>query len=191
MLKFFWYCLSIGKEEQDFVSDNLVELSNLLKTPPAGITLEAKPLPPSLVEVVESIYESWCNHDLPFSYFCKQIRMKLNSLDSKNIPLLVYCKCNSKLATAAKKENHLAQWGLMNDDYLISAVYEHCNKYILWHEILHLFDVDDCYPLDDPYARPTCVPNCIMQYVPNKKNVGKWPFLCKKNIKRIQACSEK
>ena len=83
MLKLFWYCLDMSEEDQNFVSDKLVELSNLLKTPPAGITLEVKPLPPSLVEVVESIYESWCNHDFPFCKFCKQVRIKLNSLNSK------------------------------------------------------------------------------------------------------------
>jgi len=200
MLKLFWYCLGIGKEEQigekeqNFVSDNLDKLSSLLKTPLVGITLEAKPLPPRLVEVVNSVYESWCNHDWPFSYFCKQIRNKLDSLDLKGMPLLVYCKNNSTLAKAAVKQDSLAKWGLTHDYYFVSAVYEPDNKYLLWHEALHLFDACDCYCYYNPenHAGSNCeLSNCIMQYAPTKETVGEWPFLCQKNIKRIQAWSKK
>ena len=108
------------------------------------------------------------------------------------MPFLVYCKGNSKLAKAAKEESPLAQWGLTNDYYLVSAVYKRCNKYLLWHEALHLFEVCDCYCYYNPNAGVNCdLSNCIMQYEPLKETVGEWPFLCEKNIKRIQACSEK
>jgi hypothetical protein len=198
MLKLFWYCLSIGKEEQigekeqNFVSDNLDKLSSLLKTSLVGITLEAKPLPPRLVEVVNGEYESWRDHGLSCHNFCLNIRNKLNSLNLKDMPLLVYCKNNSNLAKAAVKENSLAQWGLTRGEYLVSAVYEPDNKYVLWHETLHLFDACDCYCYYNPNAGSNCeLNNCIMQYEPTKENVGEWPFLCQKNIERIQAWSKK
>ena len=198
MLELFWYCLEMGEEEQigekeqNLVSDNLDRLSSLLKTPLVGITLETKLLPPRLVKEVNGVYESWCNHDLPFSFFCKQIRVKLNFV-LKDFPLLIYCKCNSKLAIAAVKENPLAKWGLTNIHYFVSAVYKPNNEYILWHEALHLFNVDDCYCCNNPdNTRSNCeLSNCIMQYKPTKENVREWPFLCQKNIERIQDWDKK
>jgi len=176
------------EEKTKFVSESMLELSSLLKKPPTGIILDTKPLSAELVNVVESTYNSWCEHNWQFCFFCKNIYLKLKSIESIPIHLLIYCSDDSKLANAARKENKLAKWGLVNDKYHVAAVYKSNDKYILWHEILHLFAVDDCYLPDNPYIGPTCeLPNCIMQYVPSKENVREWPFLCQENIKRIQA----
>jgi hypothetical protein len=191
MLKLFWHCLNTGEEDRNFVNDNLDKLSSLLKTPLVGITFEAKPLPPRLVEEVNGVYELWRNHGFSFHNFCLRIRNKFDSLNLKDMPLLVYCKNDSNLAKAAVKENPLAQWGLTYDNHLVSAVYEPDNKYLLWHEVLHLFGAEDCYNESEPQYLICELPGCIMQYVPTEINVCLWPFLCQKNIERIQAWSKK
>jgi hypothetical protein len=100
--------------------------------------------------------------------------------------ILVCCKDDSKLAKMAKTYVPIAKWGLMNNEVIL-AVYKLNNKYILWHEVLHLFGVDDCYDYKDPYNGTTCgLDNCLMQYAPSVKTVRKWPFLCEKNIKILQ-----
>jgi len=196
MLKLFWYCLDMSEEDQNFVVESLDELKQLLKRPSVEVELKVFPLAQDVVPGVRAeLSKPLQKTKDPFSAYYFAIRRK-NVPRDKCTPLMVYCKPSAGIVKAAKKQakerNGVSpRWGYMADDVL-SAVYERCNKYILWHEILHLFQVDDCYPLDDPYAGPTCeLPNCIMQYEPLKETVGEWPFLCEKNIKRIQACSEK
>lgn len=193
MLQLFWHCLDVEEEEKakKFIIESFTELVNSLKTPLANVELEAKPLSSNLAEVVENIYKNWSGRDLPFCSFCKQAHLKLKELTSQSIPLLIYCGDNSELSEAAKKENTSAKWGLMNECYSVSTVYKPGNKYILWHEALHLFDVDDCHkgPLE---PGPTCGHyGCLMQYIPTKDSVCSWPFLCKKNIEQLRNSSKK
>jgi len=176
----------MSKADQRFVEESLCELSELLKSPPVEIELKAVLLPAKVVQIVESELQNPPQQtEEPFRAYWLTINRKLSPPEWS--PLMVYCKPDSELAMAARKQCPKAIWGYMVD-YILSAVYRPGNKYILWHEILHLFDVDDCYLPNDPYAGPTCeLPNCIMQYEPLKETVGEWPFLCQENIKRIQA----
>lgn len=191
MLKLFWHCLDANEVDQKFVERTLYELKQLLKNPPAEIGLDAEPLYQQSAELVCSeLRNISLKTDRPFALWCASIRPKLSDL--KGTPLLIYSNADSVIAKAAEKENNLAKWGLMNDQFAVSAVYKLGNKYILWHEALHLFDACDCYCYANPNAGPNCeLSNCIMQYIPTKKTVGGWPFLCQKNIKRIQAWSKK
>ncbi len=192
MLELFWYCLDRGKEEQNFVAECLTELGDLLKRPPATTKLGAKPLPPELEHRATAILtKEFDEGEAPFSItYYRPFRKVLHEYN--DTPLLIYCKPNSNIAKAAKEECDRAVWGLCSDPPLITAVYEDGNKYILWHEALHLFDAVDCYCYANPEAGPNCeLVNCLMQYEPSEDRVREWPFLCQKNIKRIQDCSKR
>lgn len=61
------------------------------------------------------------------------------------------------------------------------------DKYIIWHEMLHLLGAYDCYDLSKNERGPNCdLPNCIMQYEATMANVGKWPFLCNGNLQLVR-----
>jgi len=181
MLKLFYYCLNMDKIAEQFVVKSLFELTELLSQSPVQVDFKPDPLPEKLRK--DELISDLCP-DIPcFSFWCKKIATKLLT----KYPLLVYCKPDSRIAQAAQKECNLACWGLTNNCYMVSAVYEPNNKYILWHEALHLFGVDDCYDYNRPNRGTNCeLNNCLMQYAPQKDSVGEWPFLCQKNIKRIQ-----
>jgi len=101
--------------------------------------------------------------------------------------LVIYCEPSSNIAKAIKKTNKIAEWGLCFQ-HRISAVYEKNNKYIIWHEVLHLFGVSDCYDIGNPNGPLTCeLEKCLMQYAPQEGNVAPWPFLCKSNIKWLKS----
>ena len=186
MLKLFYYCLNMDEIAKQFVVKSLSELTDLLSQPPVQVEFRPDPLPEKFRK--DKLISEPCSDILCFSLWCKRIFFELLN----HYPLLVYCRKDSKVAEAAIKENERAIWGLCKDDYSVSAVYQPENKYILWHETLHLFGVDDCYDLQKPNAGTTCgLDNCLMQYAPQKDTVGEWPFLCQKNIKRIQNWSNK
>ena len=191
MLKLYWYCLGLKELDQEFVERTLYELKHLLKRPPVQIELKAVLLDNQAAELVCSeLRNISLKTDRPFALWCALIRSKLSGL--KSTPLLIYSNADSVIAKAAIKENCSAKWGLMNDQFAVSAVYKLGNKYILWHEALHLFDAGDCYCYANPNAGTNCdLTNCIMRYEPLKETVREWPFLCEKNIKRIRACNEK
>jgi hypothetical protein len=95
---------------------------------------------------------------------------------------VIYCEPFSNIAKAIKKADEIAEWGQTYLNY-ISAVYKKENKYILWHEVLHLFGVADCYNPNSPNCD---LSSCLMQYAPEEGNVAPWPFLCEDNIKRLK-----
>jgi len=164
------------------------EIGQKLITNPNKIELQIKNLPFFLVKVLENVYNTWRYQNRVYSFFCKEARNKLDTIEPDSPALLVYCKAGSKLCIAAKEECERAVWGLTNDYYRISAVYEPNNKYILWHEALHLFGAEDCYELDNPNAGTTCkLEQCIMQYEPREGSVNEWPFICEKNTRKIKA----
>lgn len=190
MLKLFWHCLDLSQSDEQFVEKSLCELTVLLQKPSVRIDVEMLRLRQDIIQGVEDVLRNPSLEEKePFRQTIFTIRKKFSFSDWS--PLLLYCKPNSSIASAAKKQDKNAIWGYMCD-YKIAAVYRLNNKYILWHEVLHLFDVCDCYCYFNPNAGTNCdLTNCIMQYAPTPQTVGEWPFLCGKNIKRIRACNEK
>jgi len=181
MLKLFFYCLNMEEAAERFVADSLSELTNLLSQPPVQVEFRSDPLPEKFRN--DKLLSEPCSDILCFCYWCRRICFTILN----HYPLLVYCKPDSKIAQAAIKEDVRAKWGLCNDYYSVSAVYESNNKYILWHETLHLFGVEDCYDQNNPHNGTPCeLDDCLMQYAPTSQTVGDWPFLCHKNIKLIQ-----
>lgn len=72
----------------------------------------------------------------------------------------------------------------------LALVYGSADKYVIWHEALHLLGARDCYDTSDPWQNPgpTCeLPNCLMQYAPTSEAVRDWPFLCQNNLDLIES----
>ena len=97
--------------------------------------------------------------------------------------LLVRCPYNHHLARSSRLKNPDHKWGTCYDSRL-SLVYppidQQKNRHLIWHEAFHLLGAEDCY-------KHQCEkPNSIMQYAPTEENVGNWPFLCQRNIEKIQ-----
>ncbi|HUW19437.1 MAG TPA: hypothetical protein VMW16_09055 [Sedimentisphaerales bacterium] len=190
MLKVFWYCLDGNEKDRQFVTESFAELTNLLIISPAKVNLKATLLDEQSAKIADEVLsEPPKDTAEPLSNCYFDISKKVSR--DKCTPILVYCRPNSYIAEAIRKNQPLAKWGYTQQPY-ISAVYNQNNKYILWHEALHLFGADDCYDCNNPNSRTTCeLRNCLMQYAPTKETVGEWPFLCKENVERIRNWSDK
>ena len=58
----------------------------------------------------------------------------------------------------------MALWGAEVTGLLATVYRENPDKYIIWHEVLHIFGAEDCY---DVSGQNTCeLSTCIMQYAP-------------------------
>jgi hypothetical protein len=188
MLRLFWRCLELDKPTQSFVGEALDELRVLLANPPVELRLQAHPLPDDLGTVLDR-YLSSPPLEAKEPFRTCWMRFAEGRETGQWAPLLVCCRTDSKLAKAARAQSPNAVWGLFNE--LISAVYNLHNKYILWHEVFHLWGADDCYSKDNPNTGPHCgLPGCIMQYAPTPQTVCTWPFLCPKNVDRVRRWSE-
>jgi len=187
MFELYWHCAGQNKTDEAFVEKSLSELHQLLSEPPVGRGLIAK----RLGKEGQDIVEQWLSDPDVKAVFPHLLSE--GSFLSKNMPqdegwspLLVFCQPDSLLAKRLKRVRYGAAWGYCEVP-TISAVYEPSNKHILWHETLHLFDVDDCYDYNDPNNGTTCeLPDCLMQYAPSSQTVGKWPFLCKKAVEKLR-----
>jgi len=184
MLKLYWHCIGMDEGDSKFVSDNLQELSELLWQPPTSVRMKPEKLPLEFSREVGSVLlKPPSDSKMPFTlnYVCP-IRKKIAAHEK---PLLIYCRADSNVARAAKRESPKAFWGLCSEPPfpLVVAVYERGNKHILWHEALHLFGVVDCYDYNRSNNGTNCeLNNCLMQFAPSAETIGGWPFLCKKNI---------
>lgn len=193
MLELYWYCEGMRDADRQFVAERLQELGEFLQRPPISVGMNAEELPSELAdEVVSVLRKTAGDSEAPFALdYVRPIRKKIAHHEN---PLLIYCRADSEIAKAAQTENPGAVWGLCSEPPrpLVCAVYKRGKRHILWHEVLHLFDAVDCYCYANPQAGPNCeLTNCLMQYVPTESTVGEWPFLCRKNIIRIQNWSKK
>lgn len=194
MLKLSCHFSFIGDENRKVVKSakdawqNLQALMQLLRRSPVNVSAEIeKPSSVLSNEIEKLLRKPFGSADEPFdTVYLHFIRKLIRRHHKKR--LLIYCNTKSHIAKAAiKQTDRLAKWGLCAND--IGALYEHENKHILWHEALHLFGADDCYDSNNPFAGTTCeLDKCIMQYAPREGRVRKWPFICKKNVKKIQDC---
>ncbi len=102
--------------------------------------------------------------------------------------LIVACAQQHELAAACRENNPQALWGGTIGPLAVS----YClgNRFLAWHEALHLMAADDCYDL--PNRGPICEQaNCIMQYDPTVHTVGPWPWLCRANAIRVRQWAER
>lgn len=96
--------------------------------------------------------------------------------------IFVFCDGHEDFAVAYQEHNNLARWGVAIPCRF--AIAWEPNKYLLWHETLHLVNAKDCY---NKYGINKC-PNaqCIMRLAPSHVNCGGSLSLCSKNVKRVQ-----
>jgi len=178
--------------DERFVAGALEELSQLLRTQPTELAITPKRLKDEseLMKEIGAVLDKVGNESDAF-LGCSLNIEKILPITAN---LLVYCVSNDPIAKAAIRESHQrARWGYTGDyvNYvrgaLFAAVYKPDNKFIIWHEALHLLGADDCYDENNLYQKkPDCdFPDGIMQYAPTPKNVRGWPFLCNKNVKLI------
>ncbi len=184
-IKNTYYCtLGLDERHDEFLRNSMDELFRHLSDSPMGfdcpfheLVIEHRTILSDVLEERNDIFEF-------FALSLSKIRKKVRQISR----LFILCPTESKIAYLAKKECPNAVWGFSNTQ--VSATYSLNNKYIVWHELLHLFEVDDCH-CGPEKPGPTCeLTNCIMQYAPTPQTVGEWPFLCQKNIKRIQSWSK-
>ncbi len=107
--------------------------------------------------------------------------------------LFVFCQGDEPFVTEAQKQNPDALWGAaVTDPHGIvpyALAWRPDNKYLLWHEALHVLGADDCY--DRSSGASTCPEQrCIMQYVPNEQNCSGDLFLCQNTIARLKMNAE-
>ena len=200
MITIYWHCLGMTEDDQRFVKSALHELAQHLKEEPIKLLISIKRLgdKPDIEKQVDAILNRLNDPSYTFSncagacanaiqcYFFKE------GIFKEGVPpkLLLYCRPDSKLAMAAKKQARLPSWGVTCGSF--SAVYKPQNKFIIWHETLHLLGLDECYDENNPdVRRPDCkCEDCIMQYEQPDTWVG--PFsLCDKNIKLLKELAEK
>ena len=134
------------------------ELSKCLSLPPARIDCSFTELPEECEADIRNILQrgrisihDW-EHDL-LCYYADNQKCISNTL--------VVCSQVSHLAESCKEANPNALWGLATSS--LAIVYGIHDKYIVWHEMLHLLGANDCYDLSRDNRGPNCeLPNCVM-----------------------------
>ena len=101
-------------------------------------------------------------------------------LDDKRV--FVFCPRDCRFARNTREVNPQAQWGAaICGDYAL--VWMPDNKYLIWHEAMHLLNAEDCY---DTSGQTVCGESrCIMQYVPCKENCDGELHLCSLNVLNV------
>ncbi len=200
MLDFFYHCLRMDKDDQEFVSESLNELTGFLQQEPTEVNIRVSKLPEQKADRVEAILKQYTGErrlafDEYYAKVCEVVgRIRINKL-------LIYCQPKDAIAEAAFAKNGDAIWGIAygGPEPDMSVVYrgdtknKEDKKYILWHEFLHLLGAGDCHQ-GKKNPGPTCgLSCCIMQWEPTKEKVKvyEWPFICSGNIKNIRSCYNK
>lgn len=202
MVTTYYHCPDITPDDERFVADSVKELVQHLREDPTELPVNVKALTdePKVAKEINAILKRLGEQLYTFKDAASHIQELLldnlpDKVKSSNLgffipSLLVYCHRDSAIARSALREDGASPWGAEWCGF--AAVYEPDNKFIIWHEALHLLGAHDCYEEDDPYRRkPDCNCNsCIMQYVPTEETVGKWS-LCDKNVKMLKSRAEK
>lgn len=185
-LRLHWYCLDLPEPEQQRTQQWLEELRQFLARPPTELDLGVSNLPPDMASVVDLELRQPPRTIYPLEAYYEAIDNKLHG-NLQWAPLLVRCPPDSRIALVAKKEHPIAKWGI-TCNRVYSLVYRMNNKYIVWHEVLHLLGANDCYCPKRPEAPRACgLAGCIMQYAPTQRKVAAWPFLCSASVAAVRS----
>jgi hypothetical protein len=201
MITIYWYCHETPNDEK-FVADSLKELAQNLRKEPIKLDIGVERLAGDrkLTEKTDAILKKFsnqsyriCDCDADITDVFHQFRLIDTTRMSR---LLVYCRPDSGIAKAAKRQAPWALWG--GTSGCLAAVYKHNNKFTIWHEAVHLLlsrsdERDECYEPYPPYAKKCdcdCEP-CLMQYAPSEETIGEWPSLCTKVIELLQGLAKK
>ena len=95
--------------------------------------------------------------------------------------LMILCAEDHPFVQMAQEDNPRAHWGIAVPRQFSVAWVN--NKYLWWHEALHLFNAKDCY---NRFGINKCQqPHCVMQASPTVHSCGGRLHLCSKNIRRL------
>ncbi len=164
----YWY--SLVEDKEDFCRESIDEMVKLL-------SLNYPSLPPLHTERLSDELVFGLN-----SYLCQSptdiTRTAPPELLNKKI--IVYCEREAEFAINARKEEPMARFGAAR--LTLYAMVWTPNKYVFWHEALHLLDVPESY---NHLGQTTCEEqSCIMQWNPNRENCTDTLILCKNAINK-------
>jgi len=179
--------LDLADIEEDVVSSAFAELVEFVHKMPLSVAIDVRKISedqlPGICEAVSGA-QNYSRLEISLMDLIDRGQPGDSSMRTR---VLICSPPDGRIATLAKELNPDAEWGMSGS--VLASVYGKVDRYVIWHEALHLLGADDCYQLPD--KGPCCeLPNCIMQYEPTLSRVGRWPFICSKNIQSIQThCS--
>ncbi len=189
----YYYLHGTNKLQESFVTETLSELHDYLGSPELNIDINIRELPESVAIQVTNILNK-SNQDIWLLinevYLLRKSRGTGSEYSGSDL-LIICADPNGKIARMCKTEAIYARYGALFSDTNIAAIYYYEDSYSMWHEVFHLLGAKDCYDIDHHgnviNRGPNCgKTNCIMQYEITDKLIGKWPFICGINIKRIR-----
>ncbi|HEY1378354.1 MAG TPA: hypothetical protein VGF55_16265, partial [Gemmataceae bacterium] len=160
----------------------MTELAELLAKPPASIDVRVHALEEVDIAVISRLESLTILDDI-----AEEVTGHLGPKYG-HVRTVILSNEDHPFAIAALRAKPNAIWGCACG--CVAFVYGSSEKHVVWHEALHLLGATDCYDTDRPELNPgpICeVPNCIMQYVPDPVAVGRWPFLCERNLRFVRA----
>ena len=166
----YWASLTEEARDRRFVAEAMAELLDALSVWQLAPVIE--PLPEDLEEILVPHLRA------PDIEGC--VRAIQEAGAGQPFGVSIYCDPRQPAACAARERLAHAQWGLSMKG-IFSLTYCAGNKWILWHETLHLLGAQDHYSLKE--FETTCeLPTCIMQYAPSELTVGERPCLCQETL---------
>ena len=95
-----------------------------------------------------------------------------------------FCKGVEDFVCAAQRKNEMAVWGATwANEVALSWIPD--NKFLIWHEFMHLLFAKDCYD-DGDGCQPCSEQYCLMQYAPTAQSCHDGFFLCPQADLRIR-----
>lgn len=135
------------------------------------------PLPPEHCQVLMPLFEAGRNNA------AAEYLLSLADRHAR-IALSVSCSAEHPIACAARGAYPLARWGLCTAGVL-AVTYHPGNRFILWHETMHLLGASDHY--DNRTLATTCgEPGCLMQYAPSDETVTEETCLCPETLRVLR-----
>ena len=184
-LVMFSHAMGLSEEDTAQFHTAVADLSGLLRAPPVGLDMQVEKLPSDCVEDLEATVRDAKQFDDVYDSVAGLLRDRFGDVRK----VLVACRPDHEFARGIKQKRPAAAWGVAFVGGPFGVIYNLSNKYLVWHEALHLLGADDCY--DQSNQGPTCEhTSCIMQYVPTAQTVGEWPFLCTENVGNIRSLNQ-
>ncbi len=170
--------VGLSGADSDSFRQAMIALPGMLALPPVGATVPAQELGR---EQLDAVLAALGNTGPIQERNAAMFRWLVDTCP--RIPqVILACPDDHDLAQSTRANNPQAIWGGALGP--LALVYRPENKFLVWHEAMHLLGAQDCY---DNAGRRTCLlDNCLMQYVPCKHTVEDWPFLCDANVQRVR-----
>ena len=159
----------------------LGELPSVLSDKPLRADITVTPLPDRMMKRLMPLLDTRDRalHEVNTDVYREFCRLRV-----REHLLAIACPRSHQLLWAKTTQG---TWGTAFPGGPLAVCWTVPDKFIVWHEALHLLGADDCYDLET--HRATCeLPHCIMQFEPTANTVRSRPFLCKKVLDRLRTC---